>query len=304
MKDLIVSCIKVAAPLSVAAVMFAQGLGIAPNLVASYFRTRPWLLLRSLVAAVVLVPAAALAIILLLKPALGSAVGLAILVSCPPAPLMLRTAPQKGGASSAFMASLHLSLALLAMLTVPALIELLSIPLGFHADVDLAAMAWILSKTILIPVGLGLAVRALSPNFADRFAPLLSKVGMVALSVVLLFVLIALYPTLLAMDAWSYLVFAVVSAVSLAIGHWLGPKDPRERTSLAVECGVRHPALALTIGAANFSRAKALSVLVPAVLTFIFVATLYLAWRGKRLAGGAVPATDPPGAQKLGQRQA
>jgi bile acid:Na+ symporter, BASS family len=281
-KDLIVSILKVVAPLSVAAVMFAQGLGIEPKRVATYFKTRPWLMLRALVAAVVLVPAAALAIILLLKPALASGVGLAILVSCPPAPLMLRTAPQKGGASSAFMASLHLSLALLAFLTVPALIYVLSIPLGFHADVDLAAMAWILSKTIVIPVGLGLAVHALASDFADKFGPLLNQVGMIALSVVVLFVLIALYPALLAMDAWSYLVFALVSAVSLAIGHWVGPNDPRERTSLAVECGVRHPALALTIGAANFSRAKALAVLVPAVLTFILVATLYLAWRGRR----------------------
>jgi BASS family bile acid:Na+ symporter len=284
MKELIVSILKIVAPLSVAAVMSAQGMGIDPKLVANYFRERPWLMLRSLVAAVVLVPAAALAIILVLKPATGSAIGLAILVSCPPAPLMLRTAPKKGGASSAFMASLHLSLAMLAFLSVPALVDLLSIPLGFHAEVDLTAMAWILSKTILVPIGLGLAIRALWPHFAERFGPVLSKIGMAALAVVLLFVVAALYPALLAMDAWSYLVFAVVSAVSLAIGHWLGPKDPRERTSLAVECGVRHPALALTIGAANFSRAKALFVLVPCVLTFIAVATLYLAWRGRPVA--------------------
>jgi predicted Na+-dependent transporter len=88
------------------------------------------------------------------------------------------------------------------------------------------------------------------------------------------------------MDAWSYFVFAVVSAVALAIGHLVGPDDPQEKTALAVECGVRHPALALAIGGANFTPQKALPVLVPCVITFIVVATIYLTWRGKTLAGG------------------
>jgi bile acid:Na+ symporter, BASS family len=66
----------------------------------------------------VLVPLAALVIILLLKPSPAVAVGLAILVASPAAPMMLVKVPKKGG-SLAYMASLHMSLALLALLTVP-----------------------------------------------------------------------------------------------------------------------------------------------------------------------------------------
>jgi predicted Na+-dependent transporter len=109
---------------------------------------------------------------------------------------------------------------------------------------------------------------------------------MVGVFVVLLIAIAALYTALLKMDLWSYLVFAVVSVVALAIGHLLGPEDPQEKTALAVECGVRHPALALAIGAANFSRERALPVLLPCVITFIVVATIYLSWRGRRLTGG------------------
>ena len=69
--------------------------------------------------------------------------------------------------------------------------------------------------------------------------------------------------------------------MALAIGHLLGPNDPHEKTTLAVECGVRHPVLALTIAAANFSPQKALPVLVPCVLAFIVVAMVYLFWRGR-----------------------
>lgn len=281
MKDLVIEILKIVAPLSVGLIVFAEGLGIAPSLVATYFKERPWLMLRSLVATLALVPAAALALILVLKPTPGLAIGLAILVACPPAPLMLKAAPKMGGGSAAFMASLHLSLAVLAFLTVPAVLYLLSIPLGFHADVDLGVMAWILARTILIPIGLGMAVRAFFPKFADRFGPVLAKAGTVGLAVVVLFALVALYPALLNMDRWSYLVIAAVSAVALAIGHLLGPDNPHEKTTLAVECGVRHPVLAITIAAANFSPQKALPVLIPCVLTFIVVAMVYLFWRGR-----------------------
>lgn len=286
MKEIIIPTLKIIAPIAVALIVFAQGLKISPSDVMSYFRERPWLILRSIVAVIVLVPAAALAIILLLKPTPEVAVGLAILVACPPAPLMLKGAPKVGGGSAAYMASLHLSLALLAFISVPIVLDLLSVSLGFNSDVNLRAMAVILGRTILIPVGLGMAVHSFFPKFAETMGPKLDKAGGIGLLIVILFALVALFPALLKMDPWSYLVMVVVCAVALAIGHFLGPDDPRDRTVLAVESGVRHPVLAITIAASNFTPQKALPVLVPCVLVFIAVAMIYLLWRKKSLAGG------------------
>lgn len=288
MKEIIVPTIKIIAPIAVALIVFAQGLKVSPSDVMRYFKERPWLLLRSLVAVVVLVPAAALAIILLFKPRLEIAIGLAILVACPPAPLMLKGAPKVGGGSAAYMASLHLSLAVLAFISVPIVLDLLSVPLGFNSEVDLGAMAVILGRTILVPIGLGLAVHSFFPKFAGTMGPKLDKAGAIGLLVVILFALVALFPALLKMDAWSYLVMVVVCAVALAIGHLLGPHDPRDRTILAVESGVRHPALALTIASLNFTPQRALPVLVPCVLVFIAVAMVYLLWRRRSLAGKAL----------------
>jgi bile acid:Na+ symporter, BASS family len=281
MKDLLIEILKIIAPLSVALIVFSQGLGIVPAQIAAYIRQRPWLMLRALIATLVLVPAAALALILVLKPSPGLAIGLAIIVACPPAPLMLKTATQKGGGNAAFMASLHLSLAALAFLTVPAVLYLLSMALGFSAEVDLGTMTWILARTILLPIGLGLALRALFPAIAERVAPGLGKAATLGLLVVVLFALAALYPALLNMDAYSYLVIVLVSAAALAIGHWFGGGDSSEMTVVAVESGVRHPVLALTIGIANFSRQEALPILVPCILTFIIMAMIYMTWRGK-----------------------
>jgi predicted Na+-dependent transporter len=284
-----VDILKIVAPISVALIVFAQALGIDPKLVVAYFMERPGTMLRSLAAALVVVPAAALGLILLLEPAPGLAIGLAVLVACPPAPLMFSSAPKKGGASAAFMASLHLSLAALAFVTVPAAVSLLAMALGFQADIDLGSMAWTLGTTILVPAGLGLLVRALFAETADRLAPALGKAGNIGVLVALVIMLAALYPVLLNTAPWSYLVIATVSVTALAIGHVLGPRDPAEKTALAVECGVRHPALALSIGAMNFGSDRALRVLLPCVLTFIAVAMIYMSWRGRALVNAGEP---------------
>ena len=91
----------------------------------------------------------------------------------------------------------------------------------------------------------------------------------------------ALYPALLDMDARSYGVIAAVCVAALAIGHHDRAHGTAEKTILAVECAVRHPGLAITIAATNYTPERALPVLVPCILTFIAIATAYLFWRGR-----------------------
>ncbi len=281
------SVIKLLIPITVALMTFTQGLGIAPAEVWKFFRQRSGLIVKSFLACLVLVPAAAVAIILILKPSPGVAIGLAILVACPPAPLMLKTATQLGKASAPFMASIHLSFAALAFLTVPAVLYVISRPLGFDADVHLGNLLWTLGRTILIPVGLGLILRGLAPAFADRILPIVSRIGSIGLLITALVVLAILAPTMFKMDAWSYLVIATVSVTAVLIGHLLGPVEPNEKTVLAVESGTRHPALAFAIATMNFTAAKALPVMGPIILTFIIIAIIYMVLRGKGTASAA-----------------
>ncbi|HRI04824.1 MAG TPA: bile acid:sodium symporter [Pyrinomonadaceae bacterium] len=284
MKDTIVSILKIVAPLSVALIVFAQALKIPMSQVTDYFKERLAVMLRGLIAVLVVVPILALAIIMILKPSPEVAVGLAILVICPPAPLMLKATPNIGKGDAAFMASLHLSLALLAFITVPLGLYLISKPLGFGADVNMGAMGWTLARTIFIPVILGLLVRALFPKFADAATSKLDLAGTIGLLVVVLFALVAFYPAVLAMDGSSYLVIAAVSVTALVTGHLLGPSEPEQKTTLAIESGVRHPVLALSIAAANFTPEKAMPVMVPAILVLIGLAMVYLIIRKKAIA--------------------
>ena len=290
MKELILHIVKIGLPLSVTASVFAQGLSILPSQFA-LFKERPLLMLRSLGVVLFLVPAATLVIILLLKPAPGVEIGLAILAASPPAPMMLVKVPQKGG-SLAYIDSLHLSLALLAFLTVPITLSLLSKALGFQVEVGVLAVAKVVGKTILMPVCLGILVRYFFPKVADKIRPALAKVAGVALLVLFLFVVVMTFGLLLKMDLWSYLVMAVMVAVSLAIGHWLGPGDPAENTTLAMESASRHPGLAMTIAALNFNPQKMLPLLIPYLIVSMVVTTIYMQWRKRR---SAERSTEPAG---------
>ena len=282
MKELILGIVKTGLPLSVVTSMFAQGLTIVPSQLA-LFKERPWLMLRSLVVVLLIVPIAGLLIILLLKPSAAVAIGLAILLASPAAPLMLLKVPQKGG-SLAYMASLHLSLALLAILTVPITLQLLSKALGFRVEVGVFPVARVVVMTIILPVCLGTVVRYLFPKAAGAVGSVLARLSGIALLISVLLVVVMTYGLLIKMDLWSYLVMAIVVSVSIVIGHWLGPPCAEEQTTLAIESAARHPGLAMTIAALNFSPQKALPVLIPYLIVFVVITTIYLEWRHYQLA--------------------
>jgi BASS family bile acid:Na+ symporter len=204
---------------------------------------------------------------------------------------MVSSAPGKG-ASAPFMAKLHLLLSALAFVTVPAVLYVFSSALGIKAGVDRAAMFWTLARTNLGPLALGLVVRGFAPTIANRVGPTLGKVGMGGITVVVLFALAKFYPALLNMEPWSYLIISLVSIAALAIGHVAGPEDPHERTGLAVECGVRHPALAIAIASANFGAERTLPVLFPCVITFMALAMVYLTLRQRTAGAGGTQIKD------------
>jgi predicted Na+-dependent transporter len=194
---------------------------------------------------------------------------------------MIKAATKKGG-DPAFMATLHLSMALLAVVTVPAVLQALVVSLGVTVRVDLAALLSVLAKTILLPMGLGLTINALSPQWSARAAPLLGKIGSVGLLLVVIAIAGVLYTSLLGMDAGSYAVIATIAVAALAIGHFMiGAQYGDKRTVLAVECAVRHPGLAIAIGTTNFTAQQTLPVLVPCIVTFMLVANIYLFLRAR-----------------------
>ena len=117
------------------------------------------------------------------------------------------------------------------------------------------------------------------PRFAGKYGPMFATAGNIGILVLLALASVKLFSLMLLMKPWSYLVAITASVTALAIGHWFASSDPNDRTDLAVESGVRHPALALTIGVTNLTPENALPVLVPCVLVFMLIGIVYLLWR-------------------------
>ena len=277
MNESLLGILRISLPLTIMVSMFAQGLSMTPAQLM-FFKERPLLLLRSLVVVLVVIPMAALGIILLLQPSPAVGVGLAILVASPAGPMMLVRVAKQGG-SLAYMASLHLSLALLAVFTVPITLYLFSRALGFPIEVGEFAVGKVVGLTILLPVGAGVLMRTFFPRSADWSGPTLARAGGIALNVSVLLVVTLTYRLLLRIDPWSYFVMAAVVVVSLAIGHCLGPRETGERTALTLEGANRHPGLAMTIATLKFSPLQTMQVLIPYLVVFFIMTTVYLQWR-------------------------
>jgi len=275
--------IKTCLPLSLMAVMFTQGLELKFGELLAIYKDRPLVMLRSLLVVLVLVPIAALAIILLFKPSPGTVVGLAILAASPAAPFQLRNIYKKGG-SLVYLGALHLSLALLAIITAPTVLDLLSVVLGFQAEVSVFQVGKTVAQTLLLPVLVGMVFGAIFPRIAKRIGPTLGKIAEIGLYVMVILVLIKMSSLLLKMDAWSYVVMTIFIIVNIGLGHVLGPRDAQERTTLAMESGARNFGLAMTIGVLNFSAERALPVLIPYIFLFAVITTLYLKWRARQTA--------------------
>jgi bile acid:Na+ symporter, BASS family len=292
MEETILRIIKITLPLSIVVSMFGLGLRVVGSQLAP-FTERRLLMLRSLAVVVVLVPLAVLGLILLLKPAPAVAIGLAILVACTAAPMQLIRVTSKGG-SLPYMVSLHLSLALLALVTVPVTLYLFSLALGFQIEAGVLAVAKVVGMTVLVPVGVGILIRSFYPRVAEVIAPAVSKTGIVVLLISALFVVAKVYRDLFNMDLWSYFTIAVVVGVSLAIGHLLGPRDPEERTTLAMESASHGIGLALTIALLHFKAGQAMTVLVPYFVVFTVISAIYLQYR-KRLLTRQLSLASHPG---------
>jgi BASS family bile acid:Na+ symporter len=281
MEEIILHIIKISLPASIFLCMFGLGLSVVWNQLAP-FRKRRLLMLRSLAVVLLLVPLAVLVIILLLRPTPAVAIGLAILVACTAAPMQLVRVASKG-VNLPYMVSLHLSLALLALLTVPITLFLFSLALGFQIEAGVLAVAKVVGMTVLAPVGIGILIRTVYPRVAEAIGLAVSKTGKIVLLISTLFVLVKVYRDLLKMDLWSYFTLAVVVGVSLGIGHLLGPRDAEERTTLAMESASHGLGLALTIAQLHFRAGQAMTVLVPYFVVFTVISAIYLQLRKRSL---------------------
>jgi len=276
---------------SVGALILAIGMGSTFSDL-TYLWRRPGLLLRSLLAMYVLVPLAAFVLVHLVPLAPGVKAALLVLAVSAGAPLL----PRKLGAfgSDAFVFSLVVTSSLLAIVVVPAWGNALAHYFGVATELSWLVVAAIIAKALLLPLAVGMMIRAALPNFSERFADWLLAVAGLVLTVTALILLIAGWELFLNVGWRGMLTLVGLMLIALAIGHFLGGPKPDDRTALAIACATRHVGIAVLV-ATSFPGQRTAVMIAAYVVTSAAVTIPYLQWRRRKARAGE---TRSPGAER------
>lgn len=277
MADVAMTVIQAGAMVSIFAFVFSRGLMTSPGDL-KYFNAHRGLLLRSILAVDVLVPLIALIVVLLIAPAKATAVGMLIMASAPAAPMVLKKIAKAGGKSE-YAVTLYIVLALLAILTTPVTLALLSRAAGFQLDVSPTAVAGRVGVSIFLPIIAGMIIKWRFPALADRIFRPLETLSNIILILLVITVLLSTYQLFFVPDIREYIAIVLMIAGALVAGHLMAAGQPEEQTTLALESATRNIGLALLITSAYAPLEKALPVLIPYLVTSTIIGLIYIRYR-------------------------
>ena len=168
--------------------------------------------------------------------------------------------------------------------------ELLGRFLGRQLEPASATIARVVLISTLVPLAAGVIVRAALPAVADRLEKVVTLLGTVLLLLGVLALVAAALPEMWALIGnGNVLGIVIFTVVGLAIGHILGGPNPDHSTVLALSTACRHPAVALSLAAANFPDQRFAATIVLYLIVSAIVGIPYLVWQ-RRQAAGAVRA--------------
>jgi bile acid:Na+ symporter, BASS family len=238
---------------------------------ATYLFWHPAELGRVLLSMNVLMPllAVALALTFNLHPAVK--IALVTLSVSPASPLFPRKAIKQAGKSD-YAIGLLVATAVMAIVVIPVTIEIFqrvgSVPLRMPAS----SVVKVVLATVLAPLLVGIALRAIVPILAERSARVLGLIGTVLLVLSVFPVLLGSIRTIFSLVGdGTLLSFAAIALAGYALGYLLGGPERENRRILALATASRHPAIAVAIAHANFPQQK---LAVPAIVLYLIVSAI------------------------------
>ena len=261
-------------------VMFTLGLMLGREQIAAALQKRVVLLA---VVFAVLVPVPALAVLAVKAFGITGpvAVGIVLMAISPGAPVALRRALDAGG-DRAFAPALHLSIVMLAVLTVPLTVAILDWIFARDFAVTPLHIGQQVFFAQLLPMALGAALRAARPALAARLEAPLSRIGNLLLALMGVMVLVDM-PAIIAAVGWTPTLAGVGMTVgALAVGAAFAWRDPAVRPAAAVAAAMRNPGLALVIATVNRAPPSVTAAVIGYALGLGLTIVAYLQWRKRR----------------------
>lgn len=267
--------------------MFGTGLSLTVGQIIEPLRNTRAVLL-ALLANFVLVPALAYLLTAVLPLGDGLRTGLIIIACVAGAPFLPKLAGAAKG-NIAFSVGLMILLMVLTVVYAPLVLPLL-LP---GVTVSPWAIAQPLITLMLIPLAVGLFVRAWKPDAAAGLAPYMNQASSYSLIAAATLGLLVGWRSLIGAFGTSAYLAAILFVVgAIAIGFLLGGREPTMRSVMALGTGQRNISAALLIATTSFTDPQV--VLMVLVVSVVGLALLFLVAGvfGKQAAGEPVTQLD------------
>lgn len=273
-----VDLIKLGILLSVLLTVLGMGLAASWDDV-TYLLRKPGLLARSFLSMFVVMPVVCVCAALYFHLPAAIKVALVALAISPVPPFVPKKELMVGG-QRAYTISLLSLAAMLSIVFVPVVSSLFGQWFNHPAEVSAGKVAQIVGMTILIPLLVGIALRAWVPAFAARVAQPAGFAGLLLLVLCCVPIIIRLWPLVSSFFGDGTLVIlALIALAGTAVGHFLGGPDAGQRKVLALSTSARHPAVAITVATSAYPEGK---LALAAVLLYVAVVTIvtlpYVLW--------------------------
>lgn len=241
-------------------------------------KEKPAQILKAILAVNVIVPLAAVIVVLLLPIERYVAVALLLMAVSPLAPLVPGRAMKVGGDRYAVVAT-YVILILLAIVLVPVAVKLVGYVFGRDLVIPFGSLTRLALVSAVLPIAVGFGLAAVAPALAERLAPIFTLLANVVL---LLFVILVLWVAGAQMWALigngTILAFAIVTLAGIVAGHLLGGPNWGGRGALAMAAAIRHPGIAVMIAKSNDAdQAVTVGVLL-FLLNGVVITAIYQAW--------------------------
>jgi BASS family bile acid:Na+ symporter len=277
LKHLIVLALQI----SIVSSVFSFGLRATVHELLYLWR-RPGLLLRSVLAVLIVMPIVAVVLTRLFDLRNTVEIALVALAISPMPPLLPRKEAKAGGRQP-YALGLMATMAALAVVVDPLLVQLLSWYYGRPLGIAPGVIGRIVLMTVVLPLSAGVVIRAWRPGLAERLAGWFGRAGTLLLALAALALLAGAWPVLwAAVGDGTILAMVAFVAIGLLIGHLLGGPEPDHSVVLALSTASRHPAIALSIASANFPDERFGGTILLYLIVGALVGIPYLAWCRKR----------------------
>jgi BASS family bile acid:Na+ symporter len=274
--------------LSLIIIMFGMGLSLKTKDFVQIF-VRPKAILIGLLCQIIILPIVGFMLIRVFTLSPEIAIGIIIISACPGGPTSNLITHLANG-DTALSVSLTAISSLITLISIPFIINLgLQEVLGQSTSIQLDIFQTILQVFVIVilPVGLGMFIKAKKPDFAFKMEKPVKKASGIFFVIVLLAIIIKERALLMTHLQEAGLVTLTLNILTMSIGYALASiftLTLKQRISVAIEGGIQNGTLGISIATILLNNtAYAIAPAVYGTLMFI-TAGIFIYWSNKKLA--------------------